>query len=123
MDKALIEEAKLKLQKEKEEVIEELSTVANKDKGEHVPGDFNPAFPDYGDDKYDEPLDSSPQEVADYEVNLDVTSNLEARLLEIEGALDRIDKGDYGTCEKCGKEIPADRLKANPAALTCVNCG
>lgn len=45
---------------------------------------------------------------------------LEAELLEIDAALERIKSGIYGICEKTGKKIPVDRLLANPSARTVV---
>ena len=44
------------------------------------------------------------------------------RLQQIDNALERIYKGKYGLCIKCGKEIPQERLKALPYALMCVSC-
>jgi len=35
---------------------------------------------------------------------------------DIDGALQRIDEGTYGTCERCGKPIPEARLEALPTA-------
>ena len=43
-------------------------------------------------------------------------------LREVEAALARIRKGDYGTCANCGGEIGYGRLKANPAAERCAEC-
>ena len=51
-----------------------------------------------------------------------VVSDLEARLLNVKKALDKIEDGSYGICEKCGAEIEEERLEANPAASTCVAC-
>ena len=34
-------------------------------------------------------------------------------------ALEKIEKGEYGTCEVCAAEIEEDRLEANPSARTC----
>ena len=36
-------------------------------------------------------------------------------------ALQRLQDGTYGTCVDCGKEIPAERLKAQPEAIRCVD--
>jgi DnaK suppressor protein len=43
-------------------------------------------------------------------------------LLQIEGALERLEGGTYGTCGHCGEEIPKARLKAVPWAGYCVDC-
>lgn len=44
------------------------------------------------------------------------------RLSAIELALQRIDAGSYGRCERCGDPIGAERLTARPTATTCVAC-
>ncbi|WP_308042409.1 TraR/DksA C4-type zinc finger protein [Micromonospora sp. PLK6-60] len=44
------------------------------------------------------------------------------RLAELDAALDRLDAGTYGTCERCGSPIPAERLAVRPSARTCVGC-
>ena len=41
---------------------------------------------------------------------------------EIERALERIDDGTYGLCERCGEPIAAERLEALPYAVRCVGC-
>lgn len=43
-------------------------------------------------------------------------------LAEIEAALLRIKKGEYGMCASCGEPIPEARLKALPWARVCVRC-
>ncbi len=45
------------------------------------------------------------------------------RILEqIEEALERIEDGVYGACEKCNARIPVARLNAIPYAILCVKC-
>ncbi|MCF3962872.1 TraR/DksA family transcriptional regulator [Streptomyces fuscigenes] len=41
---------------------------------------------------------------------------------EVDLALDRLERGDYGRCEACGEAIPPERLEVRPAATTCVRC-
>ena len=43
-------------------------------------------------------------------------------LLEIEGALERLDGGNYGTCLHCSDEIPKARIRAVPWARYCIDC-
>ncbi len=43
-------------------------------------------------------------------------------LLEIEGALERIESGDYGVCFNCSEKIARRRLQAVPWARYCIDC-
>lgn len=40
----------------------------------------------------------------------------------IDEALDKIERGTYGTCNRCGREINEERLNAVPHAMYCVQC-
>ncbi|MEN6364923.1 MAG: TraR/DksA family transcriptional regulator [Rectinema sp.] len=44
------------------------------------------------------------------------------RLRAIDAALSRINQGRYGSCMKCGKKIPSERLTAIPYAVLCIEC-
>lgn len=44
------------------------------------------------------------------------------RLKQVEAALDRLNAGDYGTCQGCEEPIPVKRLQAIPWAKFCVPC-
>jgi DnaK suppressor protein len=41
---------------------------------------------------------------------------------EVLAALERIDRGTFGKCERCGGPIPRGRLEAIPYTRTCVKC-
>jgi len=43
-------------------------------------------------------------------------------LLQIRGALQRLDEGTYGTCDRCGESISKGRLDALPTAELCIQC-
>ena len=45
-----------------------------------------------------------------------------AQLDEIEGALERLDRGRYGLCVDCSKPIPRKRLEILPFARRCLPC-
>ena len=115
MDKEFTEEMKQKLQKERQEIRKRLGHLGAED--EHVKDDFHSKFPEYGDKDED-----NATEVAEYLDNLSLEGNLEQRLKEIDEALEKIEKGKYGYCNNCHKEIDSERLKINPAAKVCVNC-
>lgn len=41
---------------------------------------------------------------------------------EARDALDRLDRGIYGTCQACGEPIAIERLEAIPHARLCIAC-
>jgi len=49
-----------------------------------------------------------------------IVKSAEKDLKELKTALKRIGEGKYGVCEIGGEQIEAGRLKAYPAATTCV---
>lgn len=59
--------------------------------------------------------------ITQMETNLESEKVLESSLKEVNDALERIENGNYGICEKTGEIIKEERLKANPTAKTCVN--
>ncbi|NTU67220.1 MAG: hypothetical protein HGB08_04870 [Candidatus Moranbacteria bacterium] len=115
MDAKTLLELKEMLLKEKGELEENLSRIAKPmDKKE---GDYETSFDDIGTDRED-----NATEVGEYTDNLSVEVTLEKRLQEIIEALARMEDGTYGFCENCKKEIDIERLRANPAAKTCIKC-
>jgi DnaK suppressor protein len=48
--------------------------------------------------------------------------NEEETLNQIESALERIEKGNYGFCIECGARIPKARINALPYTPHCVKC-
>ena len=54
--------------------------------------------------------------------NLGMQDVLKERLQDIERALDKMTKGEYGKCEKCGMNIEPEVLKANPESRLCKMC-
>lgn len=43
-------------------------------------------------------------------------------LKKIEEAIERIDQGIFGICDKCGLEINIKRLEARPVTTMCIEC-
>ncbi len=61
-------------------------------------------------------------EVFEQTKNLALKRHLEAMLEQVESAVRRLERGTYGTCEKCGLPIDPERLKVLPEATRCVKC-
>lgn len=51
-----------------------------------------------------------------------LTHDMRERIAEVDAALGRIDAGTYGTCTRCHRPVPVERLRALPTASTCVAC-
>jgi len=64
------------------------------------------------------------QGTATFGKELDMTLEGNARELYegVLSALARIEAGSFGTCIRCGVDIPVDRLRAMPAAELCITC-
>ncbi|HEX6122686.1 MAG TPA: TraR/DksA family transcriptional regulator [Ktedonobacterales bacterium] len=60
--------------------------------------------------------------VSDYGRNQALVRNAQQVLAQVRAALERLDSGTYGKCERCGREIGARRLEALPYATLCIDC-
>ncbi|WP_430779879.1 TraR/DksA family transcriptional regulator [Actinoplanes sp. G11-F43] len=56
------------------------------------------------------------------EQEITLANNLLERINQVERAIDRLGSGNYGWCERCGEQIPVERLAAFPSATLCVSC-
>jgi DnaK suppressor protein len=61
-------------------------------------------------------------DVMEQERDLALIGNLQERMRDVDHALERLDAGTYGTCERCGKPIASERLEALPFATHCIAC-
>lgn len=65
-----------------------------------------------------------PNEVADQieelSSNTSIVEELESRHKDVVRALEKMEEGTFGVCEGNGENIAIERLRANPAARTCV---
>lgn len=67
-------------------------------------------------------FDSGDRSVQEHEMDLQgqLMEMKSDRLDQINAALQRIERGDYGLCTRCGKQIDPKRLDAMPEATTCI---
>ncbi|MBC8264858.1 MAG: TraR/DksA C4-type zinc finger protein [Anaerolineales bacterium] len=71
-------------------------------------------------------VDTDPEEgdpdLHERDKNLTLIAALERERTSIETALRAIQRGTYGTCERCDEPIPPERLEVRPGATHCVKC-
>ncbi len=61
-------------------------------------------------------------EMEEHERLLAIRDNLNQMYEQCKDALGRLDRGEYGFCRSCGKEIDIERLRALPYATKCIPC-
>ncbi len=107
---------KEKLLKEKEELLKTLNLMNNNEPNESLQ------------EYYDElsVYDNHPADIAtetfQMEMNFNLKKSEKIHLEEIQDALQRINNGNYGKCQICGKDIDEDRLNILPEAISCIEC-
>jgi RNA polymerase-binding transcription factor DksA len=114
INETLKEEMKKALSDEKTRLEEDLSKFATKT---DIPGDYKTRFDDLGSDE-----DENTTEVEMYVDTIGVEESLEKELGGVNAALGRFETGTYGVCSVCGADIEEGRLRAYPAANTCMKC-
>ncbi|MCX6796283.1 MAG: TraR/DksA family transcriptional regulator [Candidatus Falkowbacteria bacterium] len=110
LDAATIEQIKRELLKKRDEIRQEVGSITNKE-------NTRVKYPEYGDK-----ADENAQEIDEYTTNLATDKVLVSTLRDIDSALARIEKGEYGICKYCKQPIGKKRMLARPATSTCVAC-
>lgn len=114
LDPKQVTEFKERLEKEKAVLEHELSMLGTKnEQGDWVPS--KPEGEEFGADRND-----NADVIEAMQENNASLNELEGRLNLVLKALDKIEGGEYGRCEVCDEVIEIERLKANPAATTCM---
>jgi len=118
LSKEKIEYFREKLEEEKKHLEKDMERVGRKNP--NAPGDWEVAPVDLNAET------SDPNELADIFEELENRSaledKLEERLMSVNRALNRIKKGIYGICGRCGKPIDIKRLEVRPESKFCVKC-
>ena len=115
LDNKTIDQIKADLLKQKEQILHDLEDFSKKDP--HELENRASKFPEYGDKP-----DENAQEISEYTANIATEKVLEDSLKDIESALKRIEKGEYGICKYCHQPINPKRLLARPTASSCIAC-
>jgi phage/conjugal plasmid C-4 type zinc finger TraR family protein len=99
------------------------------DRAAELRGEHDRAMSDINDLQRDRVADGAGDDQADAgtktferEQEISLANGILDRLTQVERALDRLDAGTYGRCERCGNAIPKARLEAFPSVTLCVSC-
>jgi DnaK suppressor protein len=105
------EEAESRLREERERIVRQLAELGATETGElRSDVDFGEGFAD------------AAAATAERTEVLGLVDSLKGGLDGIDRALARLEEGTYGTCARCGEEIPAARLEFRPESIYCVDC-
>jgi DnaK suppressor protein len=98
-------DVRARLVAERAEVIEELEALRARleTKGDYELGEGDPM-------------------IYQWELNLALRDRAEQHLAEIDQALDQLNSGSYGRCERCGGPIDPERLAVLPHTTVCGKC-
>jgi DnaK suppressor protein len=69
---------------------------------------------------FDQHPGDSGTETFEMEKNVSLLEQVDDELAEVEAAVQRLERGTYGTCQACGRPIGDARLEAMPATRFCV---
>ena len=76
--------------------------------------------PEFGDDV--DSGDEETDETEEFGTQLSIAQNYKEKLANVDSALEKMKKQEYGICERCGKKISADVLEAAPESRLCKAC-
>lgn len=111
-----IERMKQQLLGDQTKLERDLNDIGSKDP--NVKGRFNVEYPESGGNSDDD----NAMEVTEYSDELSLKTRLEKELKDTVSALKQINKGVYGICRYCKKDIQEKRLEARPASSSCIAC-
>ena len=104
------------LEEERSRLLEELEAME-----EHTPEVEEQVGMDIG-GGYDEDLADVASSTFEREKGLALETSVQQMLTQVEEALERIENGTYGVCQRCGDQIDHARLRVLPFATLCIRC-
>lgn len=73
-----------------------------------------------GEMSFDEEYADAGTDTFEREKDLSLSNNIKDLMDKVDRALERIEQGTYGLCERCDKPIEKARIKALPYATLCI---
>jgi DnaK suppressor protein len=71
---------------------------------------------------YDDHMADAATETFEREKDIAIEDSLRLLMEQVNAALEKIDHGTYGECDRCHKPIASGRLEALPYATLCIEC-
>jgi DnaK suppressor protein len=109
--KQFVQEQKRRLEEEKKKSLNQIEELKKDDPF---------ADPDHASDNA--AVDTDVREQVGHDTIEAQVKDIQKRVEEIEDALKKINKNQYGCCQRCKKSIPQLRLKLIPEASFCIDC-
>jgi DnaK suppressor protein len=75
-----------------------------------------------GESPYDQHMAETAAATLGREIDLSLQENARATLVQIDQALEKLENGSYGLCDKCRRPISDGRLDVAPYATLCIDC-
>jgi YteA family regulatory protein len=116
MEKSRLEHFKNRLIEEKEKVEENINRLENMGVGISVKDATSELS------SYDNHPGDMGSETFEIEKNRALKANEVTHIKAIRDALSKIDRGVFGVCEICGRNIEEERLEVVPFTQLCINC-
>ncbi len=111
LSKKFILEQKERLLKDKKDILNQIEELKKEDPF---------SDPDHTSDNA--AIDTDVREQMGHDIVEAQIKDLEKKVNDIDNALRKIIKNQYGLCERCRKLIPQARLNLVPEALYCIDC-
>lgn len=105
LTQAEIKEEKASLEEELQQTLSEMTEIERRleDRGDYSLGEGDPA-------------------IHNWELNLALYQRMRDKVESLRAALQRVEDGSYGICQRCGGRIDRARLDVVPAATLCIEC-
>ena len=109
--KQFVLEQRKKLEEERKKTLDQIETLKKDDPF---------ADPDHASDNA--AVDTDVREQTGHDTIEAEIKDMKKRVEEIDNAMKKIGKNQYGYCERCKKQIPEARLELIPEASFCIDC-
>jgi RNA polymerase-binding protein DksA len=109
-------EFRQRLEQERRQIVDAIEYLASEN-----PGNMQDELGELGGFGTDNHLGDMASVTFDRELDEGLGEGAQQTLAQIDRALEKLDDGTYGVCERCGGPIGEERLRARPWATLCID--